>query len=65
MDILKKIASGMDIFLAISCKNFGCIWSGPDDLVTFSFSRCFCTVSGLILIVGSFSSVLSSSVEAF
>jgi hypothetical protein len=50
------------IFLAVSCKNCGCIWSGPDDLVTFSFSRCFCTVSELNLIVDSFSSVLWSNV---
>jgi hypothetical protein len=64
MDILKFVASAMDIFLAVSCKYCGCNWAGPDDLVTFSFSGCFCAVFGLNLIVDSFSSVLWSSVGA-
>jgi hypothetical protein len=28
------------MFLAVSFRNFGCIWSGPDDFVSFNFSRC-------------------------
>jgi hypothetical protein len=40
MDILKKFASGMDIFLADSCKNVGCIWSGPDDLAELMNNFC-------------------------
>jgi hypothetical protein len=35
------------MLLDVSFKNFGCIWSGSGDLVTFNFSRCFSIISGL------------------
>jgi hypothetical protein len=38
IDILKICANGVDMLLDVSFKNVGCIWSGPDGLVTFNFS---------------------------
>jgi hypothetical protein len=54
IDILKICANGVDMLLDVSFKNFECIWSGPGDLVTFNFSRCFCIISGLNSIVDNF-----------
>ena len=42
IDVLKNFSNGSAIFFAVSFKNFGCIWSGPEDFVSFNFSRCSC-----------------------
>jgi hypothetical protein len=50
------------MFLAASFRNFGCIWSGPDDFVSFNFSRCSYTFWISNSIVSSFWSVLDGDI---